>query len=109
MWDEPWTKEKVDSRPWIDGVYLEQGIDILRGIWDEQSQSVIATFHSWDGSNVSIKPVVRALPTGRYGVYVNGSLKNVAEVHTTTDEIEVDLDVGQKDVDLVVVCASDRQ
>ena len=106
IWDEPWTKEQVETRPWIDAVYLEQGIDCLRGSWDQQAESMIATFRSWNGSNVSIKPVIRNLPAGRYGVYVNGGLRDVAVTHDLSNEIEVDLDVGQEDVDLVVMRAS---
>lgn len=107
MWDKPWTKEQVESRPWIDGVHLDQGIDYLRGAWDDASQSMVATFRSWNGSKVSIKPAIKALPAGQYGVYVNGELKDVAEVHKPVGEIAADLDVGQDDLDLVVMRASD--
>ena len=102
MWGEPWTKSQVENRPWIDGVYLEQGIGCLRGQWDEQSGSMIATFRSWDGSVTSIKPVVKNLLTGTYGVYVDGTLKDVTTVHDLSDEVKVELDVGQENVDLVL-------
>ena len=106
MWDEPWTKKQVESRPWIDGVHLEQGTDCLRGSWDEQSESMIATFRSWDGSSVSIKPVIKNLPNGTYGIYVNGCLRDEKMVNDLSDEIEVKLDVKEQNIDLVVMRAS---
>ena len=109
MWDEPWTKEQVETRPWIDGVYLEQGIDILRGAWAEDTQAMIATFRSWNGEDVLIKPVIKALPAGRYGVYVNGDLRDVAETQDLSSEIDVELNVGKEEVDLVVKRASDSE
>jgi hypothetical protein len=39
MWDRPWTREDSENRPWIDGVGLEQGVDCLRGRWDEEQQA----------------------------------------------------------------------
>lgn len=108
MWDQPWTKEWVETQPYIDAVYLDQGIDCLRGSWDQENETMIATFRSWDDSRVSIKPVIKKLPAGTYGVYINGSLRDIVVTHDLTDEIEVDLDVGKDDVDLVVVRGSTR-
>ena len=106
MWDEPWSKEMVETRPYIDAVYLDQGIDCLRGNWDPENKAMIATFRSWDGSNVAIKPVIKSLPAGRYGIYVNGILRNIVAMHNSSGEIGVELDVGKEDTDLVVMRTS---
>lgn len=103
MWDEPWTKEQVEARPYIDDVYFDQGIDCLRGCWDEETKTMIATFRSWSGAHTAIKPKVKKLPPGKYGVYVDGKLKKLTTLHDSSEEIEVDLDVTGDDVDLIVV------
>jgi hypothetical protein len=105
MWDQPWTKEDVENRPWIDGVGLEQDIDCLRGRWDEEQTAMTATFKTWNGRRVAIRPVVKMLPPGTYGVYVDGELKRVANIASPTEEITVDLEVGREEVDLVLLRA----
>lgn len=102
MWDHPWTKEDVESRPWIDGVGPDLGIDCLRGEWDDESRTMIASFRTWDQSEVSCRAVVRNLPPGKYGVYVAGRLKRAVEVDQARGDIDVDLQVGAEDVDLVI-------
>jgi hypothetical protein len=105
MWDRPWTKEGVEKRPWIDGVGLEQDVDCLRGKWDEGQQAMTATFRTWNAERLTIRPVVKTLPSGTYGIYVNGELKRVAVVASRSDEIAVDLEVGGEDVDLILLRA----
>lgn len=102
MWDRPWTTEDLENRPWIDGVGLDQDVDCLCGTWDEQQQAMIATFRTWNEETIAIRPVVKALPPGTYGVYVDGELKRVAVSASRSEEIAVDLDVGDKEVDLVL-------
>ena len=43
MWEDPWTTDTLKERPFIDNVSLEQGIDILRGIWFEEYQAMVMT------------------------------------------------------------------
>lgn len=49
MWERPWTKEEVEGTPWVDGVALESGVDLLRGVWDEEKSMMVMTVRSWDG------------------------------------------------------------
>ncbi|UKZ84343.1 uncharacterized protein TrAFT101_000255 [Trichoderma asperellum] len=80
MWDKPWTKEQVRSVPWIDGVGLDGGVDTLAGRWDEEKDAMFASFRTWHGRTVSIRPVFKQLRAGRYGVYINGSFSGKAVV-----------------------------
>ncbi|KAE8453320.1 hypothetical protein EG329_011387 [Mollisiaceae sp. DMI_Dod_QoI] len=103
MWDHPWTKEILENRPWIDGIDLAQNVDCLRGKWDEEEKAMLATFRTWNGQTVAVKPIVKSLPLGTYGVYVNGELKSVEKVGSVGDEIAVELEVGEVEVNLVVL------
>ncbi|KAJ5120467.1 uncharacterized protein N7515_009855 [Penicillium bovifimosum] len=105
MWDHPWTRDEVQSRPWIDGINFGQGIDCLRGEWSEQNRAMIASFRTWHGSRVACQPVVLNLPFGKYGVYINSRLEYVTTIDASNRAITVDLDVGAEDVDLVIICA----
>jgi hypothetical protein len=49
MWERPWTKEEVEGTPWVDGVGLESGVDLLRGVWDEEKSMMAMSVRSWDG------------------------------------------------------------
>ncbi|KAJ5555594.1 hypothetical protein N7535_008029 [Penicillium sp. DV-2018c] len=106
MWDHPWSGEEVRSRPWIDGISFEQGIDCLRGEWSEEHGAMVASFRTWDGRRVVCQPAILNLPFGQYGVYVNRRLEYVATVDETNSVVTVDLEVGTEDVDLVIVRAS---
>jgi hypothetical protein len=108
MWDMPWTKDEVEERPWIDEVSLEQDVDCLRGAWIAEENAMVATFRTWNGNSVAIKPVVKMLPIGTYGVYVNGELKFMGTVAGPSDGIAVDLEVGNEEVDLVLLGGHDR-
>jgi hypothetical protein len=48
---------------------------------------------------------VKTLPSGTYGIYINGELKRVAVVASQSEEIAVDLEVGGQEVDLVLLRA----
>ena len=105
MWEHPWTRDQVAKTPWVDGLGLEMEVDCLRGRWDDERNSMIVTLRTWNGSEMEVTPIVRNLPVGTYGVYVDGELKNVAEVTSTSDRIDVELLVAGEDVDLVVLRA----
>lgn len=105
MWDQPWTKDDVENRPWIDGIAFEQDVDCLCGRWDEERQAMIATFKTWNDERVAVRPVVKRLPTGTYGLYISGELQRVALVASQFEEIAVDLDVGGDEVDLILLRA----
>jgi len=105
MWDKPWTREDVANRPWVDGIGLEGGIDCLRGRWDDQRGAMFVTLRTWNESHVIVTPIVNNLPPGRYGVYVDGEIKTEAVVNSHFPKITIDLEVGGRDVDLVVLRA----
>jgi hypothetical protein len=103
MWDNPWTHQQLEERPFIDGVLLDSNVDALRGFWDEQRQMMIATFQAWDNNTHDISPVLKNLPVGIYGVYVNGNLTFKRTINGVGDEICVILKVGSQETNLVVV------
>lgn len=105
MWDHPWTKDEVESRPWIDGITFDQGIDCLRGEWNTENRLMTASFKSWNGNWVVCRPVIKKLPFGRYGIYINSQLKGVTNVDDKNEEIAIDLQVGAEDVDISVISA----
>ena len=49
IWERPWTKADIEGRPWVDGVWLEGGIDFLRGMWDGERCVFVMSVRSWDG------------------------------------------------------------
>lgn len=102
MWDHPWTPEEVHKRPWLDNIGLENDVDTLRGIWSEDDQALVATFRTWNGDRKTIHPVVKALPPGSYGIYVDGELKQIKELEQGED-IDIVLEIGETEVDLVVL------
>jgi hypothetical protein len=70
---------------------------------------MVATFRTWDARSVTVSPVVKNLPTGTYGVYVDGKIRMVKEVagegNGDGDGIEVALVVEESEVDVVVLRA----
>lgn len=99
MWERPWTREILRSRPYIDGVTFADGVDFLRGIWDESAQAMIVTLRSWSDLSSNVALGVRNLPNGPWAVYVNGKLENTIE---NTEVVEVAVTVGTEDVDIIV-------
>lgn len=101
MWEHPWTKEDIASRSWIDNVDLGDGVDALRRFWDEERHVMVASWRTWDGRVMQVKPV-RSLEEGVYGVYVDGtSVKK--NVKGREAEIVVELKVGGTEVELVLL------
>ncbi len=99
MWDKPWTREILQSRPYVDGITFADGVDLLRGLWDEDAHAMIVTLKSWSGEARKITLQVNNLPKGNWAVYVNGELKETAE---SMEVIEVTETVAEE-VDIVVV------
>jgi hypothetical protein len=48
MWERPWTKGEVESKPYIDGIEFESGVDVLRGVWIEEEEAMVLTVRTWD-------------------------------------------------------------
>jgi hypothetical protein len=49
MWEKPWSADDVAKRPWVDGIDLTDGVDVLRGAWVEEQRAMVLTVRSWDG------------------------------------------------------------
>lgn len=103
MWDHPWTKEELEVRPWIGDIGFDHDVDCLRGVWDEQERAMIATFRTWNGARRTLKPVIYNLPSGTYGIYVDGELVRTTVVKSPSTPVVTDLEVGEVEVNLVVV------
>ncbi|KAI4145100.1 MAG: hypothetical protein L6R39_003938 [Caloplaca ligustica] len=102
MYEEPWTKEDVLKRPCIEGVGLDDGVDFLRGVWVEERKAMVVTVRSWEGKEVKMGILVKGLKQGRWGVYVDGGLREVVS-KGEADDVRVQMTVGGKEVDVVVV------
>lgn len=103
MWDKPWTREYLASRPWVDGLDLSQGVDCLRGRWVDEQQAMVITVKSWDGAEHELNFSVKHLPAGHWGVYKNGGLMCEHQIGKT-DPIEISVVVCQdQETDVVVV------
>nr|OQO28665.1 hypothetical protein B0A51_04776 [Rachicladosporium sp. CCFEE 5018] len=104
MWECPWTREQVEKTPYVDGIDLGTGVDCLSGRWDEEKSAMFVALRTWHTKDVDVTAVVRNLPPGKYGVYVDGELKNVTET-THGKPFGVHLIVGGQDVELVLLQA----
>lgn len=103
MWDHPWTRAEVNSKPFVEGISLGQDVDCLRGMWDEKQKAMVITLRTWNGASKEVKLVIRNLPIGRYGVYVNGELHRDADVAKPTDALSVGITVGEAEVDVIFI------
>jgi hypothetical protein len=52
IWDSPWTKERLASSPWVDGIDYPLGVDCLRGVWDDEYSAMIITLREWAGQGI---------------------------------------------------------
>ena len=99
MWDKPWTKQILKNRPYVDGVSFADGVDFLRGAWDESARAMVLTLKSWSGDTRRVAMQVKNLPKGNWAVYVNGELKDTTE---DADLVEISEGVGGNEVDIIV-------
>ncbi|POR32378.1 Uncharacterized protein TPAR_07413 [Tolypocladium paradoxum] len=100
MWDDPWTRESLAARPWIDGIDLSQGVDTLRGIWDGEERVLVLTLRTWHGGPVTVEPVARNLDAGAWAVHVNGALVKQDSVEDR-GSLSATVTVGGEDVDVI--------
>lgn len=105
MYNAPWTKEDVEGRAWVDGIGLSDGVDFLRGGWDDGVGGLVMTMRTWHGRQVKVSPVVKGLQKGAYGIYVDGRLRETKVVEGPKDEILVEVEVGANEIDVVVKAA----
>jgi hypothetical protein len=99
MFEEPWTREVLAKRPYVDGVGFADGVDFLRGIWDEQARAMVLTLKSWSGEARNVRLLIKGLPVGDWAIYVDGKLKDVL---ANTEVVEVTECVATQEVDVVV-------
>jgi hypothetical protein len=104
MWERPWTRRELASRPYVECQGLEIGVDFLRGCWDAEEEACVVTMRSWDGRMVAMGLEVRQLGEGEWAVYVyvDGELRAVQSVESGGD-VKVEVDVGGEEVDVVVM------
>lgn len=105
MWEKPWTRESLKSRPAVEGCSLKDGVDFLRGTWDEERKALVLTVKAWEEYLENPKGIVMAvsgLVAGQWAVYVNGELQRTQEV-TSGEAVEVNIAVAaSEEVDVVV-------
>jgi hypothetical protein len=100
MWEHPWTREEIGSRPWLDGLDLALGIDCLRAAWDESNQALVATVRSWSGDKVTAEVTARNLSSGHWAAYMDGDLVELSAVGSS-GSLGVPVTVTGKDIDVV--------
>lgn len=52
MWDRPWTTERLQNEPFVDGIGLGDGVDFLRAVWDERAAVFVLSIISWNSKSV---------------------------------------------------------
>ncbi|KAK2023314.1 hypothetical protein LX32DRAFT_667422 [Colletotrichum zoysiae] len=102
IWERPRTAEAVASRPYVDGVTLDDGVDFPRGDWHPASGLLALTVRAWDGDVGAIRPVVKGLGPGPWDFLVGGGLAS-SRVLSAGEDIALELQVGGADLDIVVV------
>ncbi|KAI9039141.1 uncharacterized protein KD926_009890 [Aspergillus affinis] len=71
LFDGPWTKDILADWPYVDGLDLSQGVDCLRGLWDQQRGDLILTVREWTGRGADIAFDVKNLPSGIWTVFTS--------------------------------------
>lgn len=103
MWEQPWTHKLLANRPWVDGAGFADDVDFLRGTWDEEKHAMIVTTRKWIGAEASqVVLSFNDLEAGLWAVYIDGKLKETKTL-PNRGRLEVSEQVGEKEVDIVVV------
>ncbi|KAG4429667.1 hypothetical protein IFR05_014854 [Cadophora sp. M221] len=102
IWEQPWTKKLLETRPWIDGITLDDGIDFLRGMWDDEKKALVLTVKTWDERQTILKPRGRNLRPGNWAVYFDQKLLKTAIVGED-GILEIKVVVTSRPVDVVLV------
>jgi len=102
MWEHPWTHEELQGRPWIEGATLADGVDFLRGEWDENASALVVTLKRATEGETKVVPIVaRNLSAGFWAVYIRGKLTKEHHLKDSSNfTVEVQ-DVGFEEVDVV--------
>lgn len=103
IWDSPWTKEDLASRPWVDGIDYSQGVNCLRGVWDGTASAMIITLEEWAAKGMKVAFDVKNLPEDRWVVYErHGLVLSRRLVEGVSVHVEADIGPGEE-VDFVIV------
>ncbi|PPJ50533.1 hypothetical protein CBER1_05520 [Cercospora berteroae] len=108
MWDEPWTTQTLQQRPWIDGLHFGQGVDFVRAVHNEVEKLVLLTVESWDGFKHKIAPAFKNLAGGTWSVYVDGHYVASYDVQEG-GEIALEVDVSEVDMDVAVILSDSHR
>ena len=103
MWEHPWTRDEVDHRPWVDGIEFSQGLDCLRGHWDDKVSTLVVTLKTWDIAPKPMTFTVKNLPKGDWAVYEAGNLVTVHQLSAGGDVQVSSLIQPVKEVDFVIM------
>ncbi|KIW42237.1 uncharacterized protein PV06_05801 [Exophiala oligosperma] len=101
MWEQPWTREILAKRPFVDDVGFADGVDFLRGAWDAEAHAMVVTLKSWTGQDTEVSFSVKNLERGDWAVYVNGELQQTTTVKGS-ESVGVTVTAGNDEVDVVV-------
>lgn len=80
-------------------------MNFLRGDWREEEKAITVTMETWDGSSGTMPLKVRGLKIGEWGIYVNGELKGVKRVSSYEESVDVEVEIGGEERDVVIVAA----
>ncbi|EJU01244.1 hypothetical protein DACRYDRAFT_89084 [Dacryopinax primogenitus] len=105
MWEEPWDDRRVRGYPALVGITFADGVDFLRGLWDEKRNAFVLSLRSWSGEKIMINPSVIHLPTGTYGMYVDGELKKEITCQNGEGRVDLELTVDAMGLDMVLLMA----
>lgn len=105
MYENPWTSATLATKPYVEGLDFTQGVDFLRGSWEEAESALILTVRSWDGNAHSLEPKISNLSKGTWGIYLRGRLLRVELVEEQGASISVpmEIELGEDEVDLVLL------
>ncbi|KAF2149458.1 hypothetical protein K461DRAFT_260931 [Myriangium duriaei CBS 260.36] len=101
MWEKPWTRDMLASRPWIDGDDLSDDVDFLRGTWDAQKSAMIITARRWRGDTRNFRLTVENLSDGVWQTYINGEYRDSHNV-SHGGHVAVEVLLSKAEVDIVV-------
>ncbi|KAK5195823.1 hypothetical protein LTR92_004764 [Exophiala xenobiotica] len=102
MWEKPWTSAILAKRPYVDGLSFADGVDFLRGVWDDDARAMVITLKSWTGHQKEVSFAVKNLVQGHWAVSVDGTPKQTTTVRDTVGSVDVAVTVGNDEVDIVV-------
>jgi hypothetical protein len=57
MFEKPWTKDFLKSRPYIENIVLGDDVDCVRATWDDTLQALVLTMRSRDGHTKRLVPM----------------------------------------------------